>query len=159
MGEKIMSDIDVRIVKLNPMRVASFYGFGKSPEMVAWEKLKAWASPKSLIDNSESYRTFGFNNPNPSSGSPNYGYELWLPIGNDVVPEGDIRVQDFSGGLYAVTRFKGLDNIGEVWKKLVTWQEKSHYKQAYHQWLEELLVDPDTPIEEYVFDLYLPIAK
>ena len=32
-----MSDLEVRIVKLEPMRVVSFLGFGESPEELAWE--------------------------------------------------------------------------------------------------------------------------
>jgi hypothetical protein len=41
-----MSELEIRIVELEPMRVASVYGFGESPELQAWEKLIAWAGPK-----------------------------------------------------------------------------------------------------------------
>ncbi len=34
-----MSDNNVRIVKLEPQRVAVSYGFGSGPEGIAWEKL------------------------------------------------------------------------------------------------------------------------
>ena len=36
-----MSELEVRIVYLEPMRVATFHGFGASPELLAWEKLSA----------------------------------------------------------------------------------------------------------------------
>jgi DNA gyrase inhibitor GyrI len=137
------------------MRVASAYGFGKNPEGQAWEKLQAFLKAKGI----QEHRTFGFNNPDPSPGSPNYGYELWAIVGHDVEPEGDIRIIGFDGGLYAVTRFTDLNQIGEMWKKLVLWRETSQYKKACHQWLEELLTPAETPIEEYVFDIYLPIAE
>jgi hypothetical protein len=42
---------------------------------------------------------------------------------------------------------------------LVHWFEDSSYKWGSHQWLEELLTPPDSPQEEWVFDLYLPVAE
>ena len=38
-----MSEIEVRIIKLEPMRVACTYGFGEQPELQAWSKMLAWA--------------------------------------------------------------------------------------------------------------------
>jgi effector-binding domain-containing protein len=153
-----MSDIEVKIVNLKPMRVVSAYGFGAEPEGIAWGKIKAFAQKIGVELETEGVTTYGFNNPNPSKGSPNYGYEIWLPVADDVEPEGDLRMLDFCGGLYAVTTFKGLENIGEVWKQLVKWRESSKYKHAHHQWLEELLTD-EVPPEEFVFNLYLPISE
>lgn len=157
-----MSELEVRMVKLEPMRVASVYGFGKSPEEEAWKKLEAWAKPKGLLDDPKRPRIFGFNNPDPSPGSPNYGYEFWIVVGSDVEPGGEVRVQDFAGGLYAVTRCEvrgdPYESIPQTWKRLVTWLEDSKYKHAHHQWLEEHIA-VDTPGVEFVLDLYLPIAE
>jgi DNA gyrase inhibitor GyrI len=152
-----MADLDVRIVELAPMRVASAYGFGESPETQAWEKILAFAQKNGL--GRENARFFGFNNPNPAPGSPNYGYEQWITVDQDTKPEGDVRITEFGGGLYAVTRFKDVNNIGEVWQSLVLWREDSTYRMGHHQWLEELLTEPDVPYEEYEFDLYLPIVE
>jgi len=137
-----MSELDVRIVKLEPMRVASFLGFGESPEELAWAKLIPWAKEKGLLDDPEKHRLFGFNNPNPSKGSPNYGYEVWIVIGPDIeaVPKGF------------------FDVIGDTWKRLVTWREDSKYKCGNHQWLEESL-PLELPDTEFVLDLYLPISE
>jgi predicted transcriptional regulator YdeE len=154
-----MSEIDVRIVRLEPMRMLSAYGFGKEPEGVAWEKLKGFAIQKCLYNVANPPSTYGFNNPNPSPGSPNYGYEIWLPVGPEVPPEGDLRIVQFSGGLYAVTTFQGLSKIGSTWEELVKWRETSRYKHGRHQWLEELLTSTDIPLEEYTFNLYLPIDE
>ena len=153
-----MSEIEVRIIKLEPMRMVSVYGFGTEPEGIAWDKIKAFAKNNELNLADDSVTTFGFNNPNPSKGSPNYGYEIWLPFAGVVERDSDLRIVEFSGGLYAVTTFKGLENIGEVWGKLVKWAEGSKYKRAHHQWLEELTTF-EAPLEEYVFNLYLPIAE
>ena len=154
-----MSELKVRIVRLEPMRVASAHGFGQSPEQEAWNKILAFAEAKGLLEEPEAHRFFGFNNPDPSPGSPNYGYDQWITACPDVEPEGEVQIIEFSGGLYAVTRCKGLSNIGQVWKQLVTWCEDSHHKKAHHQWLEELLTPPDVPLEDYVFELYLPVAE
>ena len=44
-----MSDLDVRIVKLEPMRVASVRAVSESPEVDAWSKLRSWAEPKGFL--------------------------------------------------------------------------------------------------------------
>jgi hypothetical protein len=85
-GENAMSELNVRIVKLEPMRVASVQGFGAGPEHQAWAKLQAWAERKGYIADLKSHRFFGSNNPEPSSGSPNYGYEQWMTVTLEVEP-------------------------------------------------------------------------
>ena len=157
-----MSALDVRIVKLEPMRMASVWGFGESPEEEAWQKLHAWAEPRGLLDKPEKHRIFGFNNPNPAPSSPKYGYELWIVVDPDMEPEGDVRIIDFDGGLYAVARCEVSEGnyavIGETWKKLVTWREDSKYKSGPYQWLEES-VPVVLPGIDITLDLYLPIAE
>jgi DNA gyrase inhibitor GyrI len=153
-----MSDLDVRIVTLDPMRVASAYGFGEQPEIKAWTKLLDWAESQRIEDLSK-HRFFGFNNPNPSPGSPNYGYEQWMTIGAEVQPAEGIEIKDFPGGLYAVTRCEGLQHITDIWKQLVVWREDSKYKEAHHQWLEECFTPKAERWEDYVFDLYAPITE
>ena len=68
-----MTELDVRIVTLEPMRVASAHAYSASPEGEAWDKLIAWARPKGLLDDPQVHRIYGFNSPDPSPGSPNYG--------------------------------------------------------------------------------------
>jgi effector-binding domain-containing protein len=154
-----MSDIEVRIVNLEPMRMLSAYGFGSEPEDIAWEKLTDYCQENGLLQEEKYPATYGFNNPNPCVGSPNYGYEIWLPVDQDIQPEGDMRIVEFSGGLYAVTGFKDLNKIGAVWGELVKWRQGSKYKHATHQWLEHLIEGAGGPPEEFVFDLYLPISE
>lgn len=151
--------IDVRIITLVPMRMLSSYGYGNEPENIAWNKLSKWLDIQGIKHEGGDFTTFGFNNPNPSLGSPNYGYEIWYPLSedNDAGPDEDHQIVDFPGGLYAVTTFKGLDNIGIVWGKLSIWRETSKYRPGSHQWLEELLSPTSIPPEDWVFNLYLPI--
>jgi DNA gyrase inhibitor GyrI len=152
-----MSGLDVRIVQLEPMRVANAHGFGESPEEQAMKKIQAFMESKGLTF--EDVHWFGFDNPEPSPGSPNYGYDVWITVGPEVEEGDEVKIIDFAGGLYAVTRLKGVSNIGQVWKQLVLWREDSQYKKGHHQWLENLLTPPDVPFDEYVFDLYLPIVE
>jgi DNA gyrase inhibitor GyrI len=155
----------VRIVKLEAMRVASAHAYSVSPEQEAWDKLIAWAKPKGLLDDPDTHRIFGFNNPDPSPGSPNYGYEFWIIVGPEVEPEGEIKIKDFSGGLYAVARCDVQGNPGEVipstWNELIVWGKENNYKRAHHQWLEEHIGPADEPIDEegFVLDLYMPIME
>ena len=119
-----MSEMEVRIVQLEPIHVASALGFGDGPEGQAAEKILAFARAKNLLQQTPAPRFFGFNNPSPAAGSPNYGYELWMEVGAQVQGDGDITIKDFPGGLYAVARCKGVEPIPETWKQLTTWLEK-----------------------------------
>ncbi len=155
-----MSKLDVRIVNLEPMRVAAALGFGKEPEGMAFAKMIAFLKAKDLLPAEPSqFHSFGFNNPNPSPGSPNYGYEVWVPVHEAVEGEGEVTIKHFPGGLYAVTRFENVEHIGRVWQELAAWREGSPYKEACHQWLEHLLNPLEPDYTKYIFDLYLPIKE
>jgi DNA gyrase inhibitor GyrI len=159
-----MDELEVRIVELAPMRVASAWGFGREPEKMAWDRLLGWARPRGLLDDPESHRLFGFDNPDPSPGSPNYGYEVWIEVGPEAEPDSaaDIRIQSFNGGLYAVTRCevpKGeFGVIGQTWRRLAAWREGSRYRWGTHQLLEQSLPEARDDLE-FVLDLHLPIAE
>lgn len=154
-----MTGLDVRIINLKPMFVASSIGFGTQPELEAWEKLLTWAEKNGLLDDKKCHRFFGFNNPDPSPGSPNYGYEQWMTISPEIITEKPIMMKEFEGGLYAVIHCPSLDKIGDTWKKLITWADESSYQVGSHQCLEELLTQPRQMPEEMKFDLYLPIIE
>jgi DNA gyrase inhibitor GyrI len=152
-----MAEDDIRIVELEPMRVAATLGFGSQPEIEAWDKLMTWARAINLLDGTQ--RFFGFNNPNPMPGSPNYGYEQWVTVGPDVEPLADVEIKDFEGGAFAVLRCNGLATIGEDWGRLAAWVEASRYRIDHRQSLEELLNSPVLPHTEWVFDLLAAIAE
>jgi hypothetical protein len=73
-----MNNLNAQIVKLEPMRMASAYGFGENPEEQAWQKLAGWAKPRGFLDDKTAHPVFGFNNPNPKPENPKYGYEFWI---------------------------------------------------------------------------------
>ena len=159
-----MKELDVRIVRLEPSRVASALGYGPEPERIAWTRLLEWVNAGGLTNDGSEHRYYGFNNPNPSPGTPNYGYEQWVTVGSDVEPGEGIECKTFDGGLYAVTRCT-LAHIGEAWQALAAWVETSPYACAPHQWLEGSVDPPKTPSDlgaepaAIALDLYFPIAE
>ena len=157
-----MSELNARIVRLEPIRIASVRVFGTAPESEAWSKLAAWAEPRGLFDLGR-HRVFGFDNPPPSEGSSSYGYEFWLTVGPEVKPEQDVEIKEFPGGLYAVARCEVRGDpwaaIPSTWEKVDAWVKDSPYKRAEHQWLEEHLTPPDNARAEWDMDLYLPISQ
>jgi AraC family transcriptional regulator len=158
-----MENQDIRIVNLPAMKVVSFYAFSSGPETEAWEKMVVWAKAHSYWHETPATRIFGFNNPDPSAGSPNYGYEFWLTIDPDVQSDHQTTVKEFSGGMYGVLRCDVPSNPWEIipasWGILVKWLESSHYKHGNHQWLEEHLSRSETIDQGFILDLYIPIVE
>ena len=152
-----MSNNTMQVVKLTPMRVASAWAFGPQPEEQAWQILQEWAQARHLLH--EDTRIFGFNNPNPAPGSPNYGYEYWLEVDAEVEPAaGDnVRIVHCAGGLYAVIE---VDVAGDLnvtipaaWQELDRQVAASAYHTGTHQWLEQ-----HTPAG-VPFAFYYPIVE
>lgn len=155
-----MTDLNVRIVSLEPMTIAAFRAFGESPESAALEQLRAWAEPKGLLEAPDLHPVFGFNNPSPSPGKTEYGYEFWIALEPDQVQESGIQVKEFPGGLYAVTRckFVGESSVPETWRALWEWVQSSEYRWRETHELEKV-TDLTAPQDEIELDLYLPIER
>ena len=156
-----MSDIDVKIITLAPMQVASALGFGEGPEVLAWEKIFNFLRQKGLWEDMESLNYYGFNNPDPTPASPNYGYEQWVVIPEAISGTEEVEIKQFPGGTYAVALCEGIPNIFQRWKELFAWREDSPYQAGSHQWLEkwENPTKEGLSEEDMVMALYLPIQK
>jgi AraC family transcriptional regulator len=158
-----MENQDIRIISLPHMRVVSFYAFSSSPETQSKEKAVAWTKAHRCGQEAPDTRIFGFNNPSPSVGSPNYGYEFWLSVSPEVQLDDDTTVKEFSGGMYGVLRCDVSGNPRDIipasWNELVKWRESSHYKLGNHQCLEEHLTGIDSNDQKFILDLYLPITE
>lgn len=163
-----MKELDVRVVRLEPMPVASVRATSETPEHDAWEKMRAWAEPKGLLKDIKEHPVFGFNNPDPSPDRKEYGYEFWIRVGPEVEPEGEVEVKEFEGGLYAVTEcnlkeeteseFFQKEGYLESWKRIADWVKSSKYEWGKHQWLEKSH-DPKATEDELILDLYCPIEE
>jgi DNA gyrase inhibitor GyrI len=154
-----MDELEVRFERLPERRVASVHGFGRQPEDAAWNKLVAWAGPRGLLADPEKHRIYGFNNPDPMPGSPNYGYEFWIDVDPQMPPgvDGEATIKDVAGGLYAVTRFEGPgETMPPVWQRLVMWAENSRYRMAAQQCLEKHISVSGNLL---VLDLMLPVEE
>jgi len=153
-----MSEQKIKIVTLAAFKAVSFYGFGESPEDLAHQAANKWIEKHNLFGDNK-FRHFGFNNPDPSSGSPNYGYEIWIAPNQEFTPDPGDKVIEFDGGLYATAYCPSLDVIGQVWQELVNWRESNGYFYATHQWLEELHTPWQKNKTNFDFTLYMPIKK
>jgi effector-binding domain-containing protein len=151
---------EVRIVELPAMRVASTLGFGPHPEDQAVERIMRFARTIGLLPGGRGYRTFGFDNPSPSPGSPNYGYECWLVVGADVTAEPPIEIKEIPQSKYAVLRCVGLETIGARWRALSAWIDGSPYRRprGCGRCLEEPLSPGERDTAKWVFDLYAEIV-
>lgn len=166
--ETMTKEIQVEIVQLDPMTVASVQAISKSPEDDAWKKLVAFAEPKGLLKDLKKNPIFGFNTPDPSKGKEEYGYEFWIRIDPEMKLEEGVKKKKFDGGLYAVTRcnltkeasspFLQEHGLLESWVKLKEWVNLSEYKMGKHMCLEKS-VNPNKPDEDLLLDLYWPIEK
>lgn len=154
---KSMSNPIVRFVKIKPMRAAVFNAISKTPETQAHEARLDWAGPKGLLEDPSTYLLFGRNNPPPTPGQEEYGYDCLITVSPDIKVEDDVQVQEIAGGLYAVVR-TNLTNIGDRWEWLYHWLPENGYKIAGHG-LEELLCGDESAPDKFLLDLWLPIAE
>jgi DNA gyrase inhibitor GyrI/DNA-binding HxlR family transcriptional regulator len=153
-------ELKVKIVKLEPMRVASFHAMGTSPETVAAEKLIAWAKPRGLLADPKQHPVYGFNNPDPSKQGDTYGYEFWIRVDPDFESD-EVEIKDFAGGLYAVAPCLKIQEpwkeIPGTWKRLIEWVKASKYSLAKQLCLEKTL--DVTGESEFSLELYCPIEE
>ena len=155
-------DLQVKIINLKPMYVASFHVISQSPEQEVLERLINWAEPKGLLNDPEKYPIFGFDNPTPSESKKEYGYECWIRIDDEFIPAKEITVKKFDGGKFATTRceIKGdIEIISQTWQKLADWVKNNNYSCGGTHWLEKhiKLYDPNDSIVNFIIDLYFPI--
>lgn len=147
--------MEVKIVELDSMRVASFQAISESPEHEAAQLLASWAQSRGFLDDLERNPVFGFNNPNPTKDKKEYGYEFWVKV-DDNFEEDGITLKDIKGGRYAVTTSESLSIIGERWMQLIEWVKNSEYEFRREECLEKTH-DFSASDEELVLDLYIPI--
>jgi DNA-binding transcriptional MerR regulator/predicted transcriptional regulator YdeE len=156
---------NVRIVRLPAMTVASYCAVSATPE-----KDCAKVFDKLVLENNlhkrSGFRSFGFDNPGPSEGSPVYGYETWVTIPEDFEVPTPFEKKEFAGGLYASISAR-LNEIGERWEALYHWSmQNDKYQGDFNAlWLEELTMDyetfisDDVPDNEKQLDLLAPVKE
>ncbi len=157
-----MTERIVRIVKLPQMRVAFTHVISETPENDASSALQAWAKVKGIFDDTSRHFFFGYNNPPPSPGKKAYGYECLITIAKCIEPAGDVKVKNIPGGLYAVIRCRGVENLPTTWEFLMEWSDKNgkyNFDEENEPGLEEVLNPLEQDVNELMFDCYLPIME
>ena len=153
-------ELEVQFIRLQPMRVVSFQAISESPENEAWAKLREWAEPKGYFDDLEKNPIYGFNNPDPSPGKKEYGYEFWLVVDPDFKSD-EVEVKDVPESFNVVTRCNVEDparDITEAWKKILEWIKKHKIKFAGRCGIEKVIV-PSHSGEGFILDIYIPVVE
>lgn len=156
-GEKTM---EIKIVKRQPTKVAFVRHVGPYEQCGrAWEKLCAWAGPKELLGPQTSY--IGLCHDDPEITPPDkIRYDACLTIDRPLEPEGEVGLQEISGGDYAFTLHKGpYDRLKDVYAELAgVWLPETGREIASKPSLEICLNDPnETPSEELLTEVYMPL--
>ena len=140
--------MDVKLIELKKMKIASFQCEGPGAEAKVHKKLISWAMKNDLLKEEKKYHLYGFDNPMMTKEKPN-GYELWLPIDRDIKESDGIKIKNFEGGIF-LAREMTLKNFFTPdlgWKLLhpnLPWMKENKYEIDWDKWpigLEETIVD------------------
>ena len=155
----------IKIVQLMPSDFVRFSSRNNlAPETEVLKQFYDWAAGHDMFNRPDLFHGFGFNNPVASSGSLR-GYDIIFMIPDGFEPGGNMVKERFDGGLYAVCRVKGVENIPLVAGSIVEWlKEQDLYESAYPEdydyynlpslELENFVVPPGQNIDEIVIDYY-----
>jgi len=154
---------NVRILSLPAMTVATYCAVSTTPEADCSKIFDKFVLENNLHKR-DGFRSFGFNNPDPSADSPVYGYETWVTVPQDFDVPAPLVKKQFDGGTFASISAQ-MNEIGERWDALFYWStQNAKYEGDFSlQWLEELCMDyetfisPQVPDSEKQMDLLLPI--
>lgn len=148
------------IEKIEPMTVASCHIIGGEPEMETNNVLTEWAKKNKIPYELGKIRHFGFDNPDiccyPEAVGEKHGYEKWMIVDKNTKGNERIKIKNFEGGHY-VTMKTNVAEVGNAWKRLVEWVNRSKYEIANHQWLEELMSSNFENEEDIALKIMLPI--
>lgn len=110
--------MEVKVVELNPMKVASCRFVGPDPEDRAFEGLRQWAGKHGLPAETTHPRLFGFNNPNPSGPNSTYGYEVWMELEKEGREGDGVTIKNIPGGTYARAKVPVStgEGIADAWR-------------------------------------------
>lgn len=123
MSEKIK----VRLKKLEDMRAAFFYSLSNTPEEDAWNKVESWAKERGFLQIDSSIRIFG-RNIYPTENPEPHGYGIYITIPPNTKVESEVPVRLIPGGLYAVVKCNGVEEMSIKWPGLWNWVENSEYQ-------------------------------
>lgn len=96
-----MTEMDVRLERLDTMRCISTHASSATPEENAGKRIIAWAKARGLHEKRVRPRLFG-RNTYPTDNPEPHGYECYLTVSLEMEPESDMEIAEIEGELYAV---------------------------------------------------------
>ncbi len=158
--EKMNPSLKVEIVKMPDTKVIAVQVIGTEPETKAWQKMEAWLKEHNF--NKEELKIYGFNNPNPTPGKEEYGYEFYVPTNLNLEEDDTIKIKEMKGGTFAVTEclVKGdFEQITRSWKELIGWVKDHPDYEFEADYCYEHHPDPNASPEDFILNLYLPVVE
>ena len=117
-------NLNVRIIHLPPIEVASYHYIGHEPEEAVGDRVSRFIQESKLYEVKPDARMFGFNHPNPGVLEDGvHGYEDWVTIPQGFPLPEDFTRKTFPGGLYAALTIRFPEF--HLWGALNQWVEKS----------------------------------
>lgn len=152
--------MDVVIKKQPTIRVAFMRHIGPYAGCcAAWEKLCGWAAPRGLFGPDTRFLGVSYDDPDVTP-PDKIRYDACFTVGNDFRPEGDIGVQDVSGGEYACVVHKGpFEGLQQTYHRLCGEWIPAHDRELRSSPSYEIyLNDPNvTPPEELLIEVCVPL--
>lgn len=161
---------NIRLKRIKSMRAAYFHAFSETPEDDAWKKTETWAKEKGLLNKDSKTRIFG-RNIYPTEKPEPHGYGYFIIITPDITIEKGISRRIIPGGLYAVVRCEGFEEMGEIWASLWKWVNESEHEYigetkgeyGFELGFEELLnwypVMVKKSEKKFLFDIMLQLRE
>jgi AraC family transcriptional regulator len=125
----------------------------------AWERLISWAAPLGLLGPNTLAIGVAHDDPDVTS-KDKIRYDACITVDQQVTIQGDVGLQEVGGGRYAVTMHRGpYENVSQTLARLCgEWlpasgcEPRSSPCLAIHH-----NFPPDTPAEDLLTEIYLPI--
>lgn len=153
--------MDVTITTLPTMKVVYMRHVGPYTESgPTWEKLISWARENNALTPDTIMLGLSYDDPQDTP-PEKLRYDACISIPNTFNPPGsDVKTQTLLTNNYATTTYQGsYSNLEKIWYQLFEeWLPQSGYTYNADPCLEIYRNSPyDTPEEELVTELYLPL--
>lgn len=153
--------MDVRIEKLEPKRVAFVRNVGPYQDAEnAWQKLMGWAGPRGLVGLGVTCIGIGHDDPEVTPPDKTR-YDACISVDENIEGEGEVGVQEISGGNYAIVRHKGpYEKLAQTYCALLgKWLPGSGHEIRDAPPFEVYVNSPqDTVPEELITDVHIAIS-
>ncbi len=153
--------MDVRIERMEPMRVAFVRHVGPYPEVgTAWERLCTQLGKDGLLGPGTKFIGICYDDPEVTP-PDKVRYDACVTVESDFEAQDDVGVQTVGGGEYAVTTHVGpYDTLGQTYAMLLgQWLPRSGRELRSEPSLEFYLNAPEsTDPEDLITDIYAPLA-